>query len=77
MKKADEPDNQNVNETVEQCYETGHLHEVTQRTMEILDASHKKQTCVTSRQNALVFSRKKELLCLNCHFVMKICLMVL
>jgi hypothetical protein len=43
MKKADELDNQNINETVvEQCYETGHLHEVTQRTMEILDASYKK-----------------------------------
>jgi hypothetical protein len=35
VKKADELDNQNVNETVEQCYETGHLHKATQRTMEI------------------------------------------
>jgi hypothetical protein len=42
MKKADELDCQNVNETVEQCYETGHLHEATQRTMEILDASYEK-----------------------------------
>jgi hypothetical protein len=42
MKKADELDNQNVNEIVEQCYETGHLHKVTRRTMEILDASYKK-----------------------------------
>jgi hypothetical protein len=42
VKKADELDHQNVNETVEQCYETGHLHEVTQRTMELLDASYEK-----------------------------------
>jgi hypothetical protein len=42
MKKADELDYQNINETVKQCYETGHLHEVTQRTMEILDATYKK-----------------------------------
>jgi hypothetical protein len=42
MKKADELNNQNINEIVEQCYETGHLHKVTQRTMEILDASYKK-----------------------------------
>jgi hypothetical protein len=36
VKKADELDDQNVNEIVEQCHETGHLHEVTRRTMETL-----------------------------------------
>jgi hypothetical protein len=42
MKIVDELDNQNINEIVEQCYETGHLNEVTRRTMEILDASYEK-----------------------------------
>ena len=42
MKLADELDSQNINEIVEQCYETGHLHDVTQRTMQILDASYEK-----------------------------------
>jgi hypothetical protein len=42
MKDVDESDNENINEIVEQCYETGHLGEVTRRTMEILDASYEK-----------------------------------
>jgi hypothetical protein len=42
VKKADEPDDQNVNESVKQRYETGHLHKATRRTMRILHASYKK-----------------------------------
>jgi hypothetical protein len=42
MKNMGELDNENINEIVEQCYETGHLGEVTRRTMEILDASYEK-----------------------------------
>jgi hypothetical protein len=42
VKKADELDNQNINKIVKQRHETGHLHEATQRTVEILDASYEK-----------------------------------
>jgi hypothetical protein len=69
MKKADELDNQNVNEIVEQCYETGHLHQVTRRTMEILDGSYEKAglrdvtskcTCLPKEERAALL---KSLLC--------------
>jgi hypothetical protein len=44
MKNMDELDDENVDddEIVEQCYETGHLGEVTRRTMEIQDVSYEK-----------------------------------
>jgi hypothetical protein len=42
MKMVDELDTQNTNEIVEQCYETGHINDVTRRTMQILDASYEK-----------------------------------
>jgi hypothetical protein len=63
-KKADELDNQNINETVEQCYETGHLHEATQRTMEILDASYKKADLrdITSKHASLPKEERAALL---------------
>jgi hypothetical protein len=64
VKKADESDHQNVNETIEQCYETGHLHEATQRTMEILDASHEKADLrdVTSKCTCLPKEERAALL---------------
>jgi hypothetical protein len=69
MKKADELDDQNVNETVEQCCETGHLHEVTQRTMEILDASCKMSDLrdVTSKCACLPKEERAALLKLLLH----------
>jgi hypothetical protein len=42
MKMVDELDTQNINEIVEHCYETGHINDVTRRTMQILDASYEK-----------------------------------
>jgi hypothetical protein len=42
MKTVDETDTQNINEIVEQCYETGHINDTTRRTMQILDASDEK-----------------------------------
>jgi hypothetical protein len=42
MKMVDELDTQNINEIVEPCYETGHINDVTRRTMQILDASYEK-----------------------------------
>jgi hypothetical protein len=43
MKRVDESDTPNANETVEQCYETGHMSKATRRTtMQILDASYEK-----------------------------------
>jgi hypothetical protein len=69
MKKADELDHQNINETVEQCYETGHLHKVTQRTMQILDASYEKTDLrdVTSKCTCLPKEERAALLKLLLH----------
>jgi hypothetical protein len=42
MKTIDELDKQNINEIVEQCYESVHLNELTRRTMEILNEKYEK-----------------------------------
>ncbi len=42
MKTTEELDKQNINEIVEQCYESTCLNKITQRAMEILDAKYKK-----------------------------------
>jgi hypothetical protein len=42
MKTVDQLDSQNIDEIVEQCYESVHLGKITQGTMEILDAKYKK-----------------------------------
>ena len=42
MKTTDELNKQNINEIVEQCYESTHLSKITRRTMEILDAKYEK-----------------------------------
>ena len=42
MKNTDELTKKNINEIVEQCYESVHLGKITQRTIEILDAKYEK-----------------------------------
>jgi hypothetical protein len=59
VKSVDESDNQNVNEIVEQCCETGHLGEVTRRTMEILDASHQKANSHTMASKCTCLSKEE------------------
>jgi hypothetical protein len=53
-----------INEIVEQCYETGHLGEVTRRTMEILDASYEKADLrtITSKCTYLSLEERSALL---------------
>ena len=47
MKTMDELDKQNINEIVEQCYQSVHLNEISRRTMEILDAKYEKANLST------------------------------
>jgi hypothetical protein len=62
----DELDNENINEIVEQCYETGHLGEVTRRIMEIPDASYEKANLhtMTSKCTCLSLEERSALLIL-------------
>jgi hypothetical protein len=62
VKNMDELDNENVNEIVEQCHETGHLGKKAD-----LHAITSKCVCL--------FLWKKDLHCLNCHFDTKTCSM--
>jgi hypothetical protein len=58
-KNMDELDNENINEIVEQCYETGHLGKVTHRTMEILDASYEKANLHTIASKCTYLSKEE------------------
>jgi hypothetical protein len=59
MKNMDELDDKNINEIVEQCCETGHLGEVSRRTMEILDASYEKANLHTIASKCTCLSKEE------------------
>jgi hypothetical protein len=60
MKKTDELDTQNINEIVEQCYESGHVSDITRRTMEILDANYEKANLKTVTQECTHLSKEEQ-----------------
>jgi hypothetical protein len=59
MKISDEINGQNINEIVEQCYESTCMNEITQRTMEILDAKYEKAD-LTNVVSKCTYLNKKE-----------------
>jgi hypothetical protein len=60
MKMVDELDAQNANEIVEQCYETGHMNDVTRRTVQILDASYEKADLSDIMSKCTCLSKEKK-----------------
>jgi hypothetical protein len=72
MKTMDELNKQNINKIVEQCYKSVHLGEITQRTMEILDAKYERAELKSTIVSKLLTSQeRKEPLYSNYFFVMK------
>jgi hypothetical protein len=59
MKTSEELNKQNINKTVEQCYESVRLGEITQRTMEILDAKYEKADLFTVVSKCTYLSQKE------------------
>ena len=57
MKTTEELDKQNINEIVEQCYESTCLNKITQRAMEILDAKYEKADLQAIVSNCNYLSR--------------------